>query len=109
MTNTCDTGTCQEGAATQCCSTGCCGGQSCKDEQGSHAQKLLNLADEAFKELLKEKIKQELEKTSGAKLAALGKALAEANLRRHGHEIQGKLACKEVEGQLQSLLVEIVK
>jgi hypothetical protein len=36
-------------------------------------EKLLCLADEAWKEVLKDKIKQEIEKNSGAKLDALAK------------------------------------
>ena len=80
-------------------------------EQEGHnpTKKFLCLADEAFKEVLKDKIKQEIEKTSGAKIAALAHAIAQANLRKHGTIIQAKLACKDFETEIYSLLADLVK
>jgi hypothetical protein len=72
-------------------------------------EKLLCLADEAWREVLKEKIKAEIEKTSGAKLGALAKLAAETNHRRWSHLIQGKQKCDEFKQQIKDLMLSITQ
>ncbi|MBX2860194.1 MAG: hypothetical protein KTR14_03100 [Vampirovibrio sp.] len=89
-TNQCD-------STTQQCSTG---------DQPSHHQasnnsseccdmpeKLLCLADEAWKELMKEKIKAQIQSTCGEKLDNLAKIVAEANGAKWQHKIAAKHHC----------------
>lgn len=72
-------------------------------------EKLLCLADEAWRELLKEKIKQEIQKTSGEKLNAIAKLLAEGNHRRWSHFIEGKQKCAEFKQQLKEAMSSLSK
>lgn len=104
MANECSTekGHCDEKAG-ETCSTGASHG---KEQECNMHEKLLCLADEAWKEVLKEKIKQEIEKSSGAKLSQLAKVVAEANGRKWAFMIQGKKACDDFKTQVRNLLSE---
>lgn len=101
MANECSTdkSNCHDSKAAECAEKS--SGQECNLHE-----KLLCLADEAWKEVLKEKIKEEIEKTSGAKLSALAKVVAEANGRKWQWMIQSKKACEEYKTQVRSLLSE---
>jgi hypothetical protein len=97
MSNTCDASNKESCSSTE---------QSCNTEQKDSEccnmpEKLLCLADEAWKELLKEKIKAEIEKTSGQKLNNIAKLVSEANHRRWSHQIEGKQKCDEFKQQLK--------
>jgi len=70
-------------------------------------EKLLCLADEAWKEVLKEKIKQEIEKASGPKLTELAKLVTEANHKRWSHLIEGKQKCDEYKQQVKAALLSL--
>jgi len=100
MSNACD-------ASQECCP------ETAAREAGSEhcdmPEKLLCLADDAWREVVKEKIKQEIEKTSGAKLNALAKLVAEGNHRRWSYMIEGKQKCEEFKQQLKELLVSFSK
>jgi hypothetical protein len=72
-------------------------------------EKLLCLADEAWKEVLKDKIKQEIEKSSGPKLSALAKLVAETNQRRWTHLIEGKQKCDEYKQQVKEALLALTQ
>lgn len=69
-------------------------------------EKMFCLADEAWKELLMEKIKQEIEKLSGEKLNEVAKAVAEANHKRWHHMMEGKQKCCEFKQHLKDLLMK---
>lgn len=101
MGNECSTDKqeCHEGQAQAHCSTG-----PAKDGECNMHEKLLCLADESWKEVLKDKIKQEIEKSSGAKLSALAKLVAEANGRKWAFLIQGKKACEDYKSQVRNLM-----
>lgn len=80
------------------CSCSCCRShqheeQSCcegKDGHEDFASHLLSLADEAWMELLKDKIKENILSSSGAQLDQLAKTVAESN----GARWKNKLAMK---------------
>jgi len=98
MSNACDVtkAACSE-AGEPAASSECC----------EMPEKLLCLADEAWKEVLKEKIKQEIEKASGPKLSALAKLVAETNHRRWSHFIEGKQKCDEYKEQVKAALLSL--
>ena len=89
MSNQCEeTGTCATSAPeTQCCdsSTECC----------DMPEKLLALADEAWHEVLKEKIRKEIEESCGEKLNDLARLVATANGQKWSHMIAGKAKCDQ--------------
>lgn len=72
-------------------------------------EKLLCLADEAWKEVLKDKIKAEIEKSSGAKLDALAKLVADANHRKWTYLIEGKQQCDQFKDQVKDVLLSLSK
>lgn len=91
--------------------------ESCTETAAAHAsseccdmpEKLLCLADEAWKEVVKEKIKKEIEKSSGAKLDAIAKLVAEANHRRWSYMIEGKQKCDEFKQQVKEAFLSLSK
>lgn len=92
MNEQCDIqGSCTTEAAGDCCDM---------------PEKLLALADEAWYELLKEKIKAEIEKSCGVRLDKLANFIAETNKAKWEHEFQGKLKCEEYKQNLMALFSE---
>lgn len=101
MSNECSTdkGSCNDaGASANPCKPG--------EQECNLHEKLLCVADEAWKELLKDKIKEEIEKSSGTKLSALAKLVAETNGRKWQWMIQGKKTCDDYKTQVRNLLAE---
>lgn len=68
--------------------------------------KLLAMADEAWYELLKEKIKKEIQGSCGERLDKLAKLVAETNNAKWAHEIMGKVKCEEYKGSLHAMFTE---
>lgn len=103
MSSSCDqtqgSGHCTETAATHGGDSECC----------NAPEKLLCLADEAWKEVLKDKIKQEIEKNSGAKLDALAKLVANANQQKWAYMIEGKQKCESFKDQVKEALLSLTK
>jgi hypothetical protein len=85
---------------SSCGGGSCCSGQnscSCNQctKQKDFSHKLFELADEAWMELLKDKIKQQILSSGGEHLDELAKIVAEANKERWKHKLSGKRACEE--------------
>ena len=70
-------------------------------EENHHEEKLLKLADEAWMELLKEKIKAEIESKKGDQLRELAKIIALANKEKWHHKMAAKITCKEFKESLK--------
>lgn len=98
-----DQGQCHDSQSQGQCSTGS------KEQECNMHEKLLCLADEAWKEVLKDKIKQEIEKSQGAKLASLAKLVAETNGRKWAYMIQGKKACDDYKTQVRVLFASLAE
>lgn len=94
-----DSGACAETKAQHGGDSECC----------NMPEKLLCLADEAWKEVVKDKIKQEIEKNSGAKLDALAKLVAEANHKKWTHLIEGKQKCDQFKDQVKEAFLSLSK
>lgn len=77
-----------------------------QEENCNMPEKLLCLADEAWMEVLKEKIKKEIEATSGEKLTKLAKLIAETNGAKWQAKIAAKKGCHEYKEKLFRLLAE---
>lgn len=84
---------------SSCCSSHCkCPCHSHHGEEHEHsdfAQELLQMADEAWMELLKEKIKENIQTLSGSNLDQLAKLVAESNHERWKHMLADKKACND--------------
>lgn len=66
-------------------------------------ERLLDLADEAWLEVVKEKIKKEIEASCGDKLNKVAKLVAETNKAKWGAKISAKQHCKEYQQNLLQL------
>lgn len=77
------------------CSNSCCDDhhQSCHHVvQKDFAHQLLEIADEAWMEILKEKIKDQILKTNGPQLEKLAKLVSSSNNERWKYKIAGNAA-----------------
>ena len=71
-------------------------------EEHCHCEeKFLKLADEAWMELLKEKIKAKVEKKQGENLEKLAEIVAEANAEKWKHKITIKMKCEDYKNTLK--------
>lgn len=84
------------------CTTKAAHSDSCCDMP----EKLLALADEAWHELLKEKIKAEITKSCGDSMDRLAKLVTETNKAKWAHTIQGKVKCDEYKNKLKAFFSE---
>lgn len=76
----------------------------CHDKQSKYSEELLELADEAWMEVLKEKIKDQIRSKSSQHLDALAKLVSESNHSRWIHKMEGKSNREDFEASLQKLL-----
>lgn len=67
-------------------------------------EKLLQLADEAWREVLKEKIKKEIADTCGESLDEIAKLVTETNCAKWQHMIAGKVHCEEYKANLKKIM-----
>ena len=92
-----------------CCTTtessNCGTDQECCDMP----EKLIAIADEAWYEVVKDKIKKEIEATCGEKLDKLAQIVASANNQRWTHQIQGKVLCEEYKNNIKELFGSCAK
>ena len=102
MSNECSNDSC---CSTTQVSSNCGSDQDCCDMP----EKLLGLADEAWYEVVKDKIKSEIESSCGEKLDKLAKIVASANSGRWAHQIQGKVKCEEFKSSIKELFVSCEK
>jgi hypothetical protein len=90
------------------CNSSCgCGCQNCNcscHKQGKYADQLLHLADEAWMEVLKEKIKDEIRASSGEKLTEIAKLVSTTNHARWREKMQSKKECDDFECQLKNVM-----
>lgn len=84
----------------------CCGQKHhSKDIEGSCccAEKFLEIADEAWKEALKEKIKHKILSVKGEHLDKLAELIAMTNGEKWKHKISARLKCDEYKDKLKEL------
>ena len=87
--------------------------QSCdSSSQSAHQQgeehcdmpdRLLQLADQAWMELLKEKIKKEIEAPCGEQMDKVAKLVSETNKAKWSHKMAAKQGCHDYRHSLMSL------
>ncbi len=67
-------------------------------------EKLLILADDAWMELMKEKIKAEINKASGPHMEKIAQLVVETNFAKWSDLIQAKTKCNEYKDNLKALM-----
>lgn len=90
------------------CGCGCgCTNSHCQcacHQQCKYSDELLKLADDAWMELLKEKIKEDILQNAGDQLTRLAKLVSTANHARWKDKMQSKKDHEDFESQLKSVL-----
>jgi len=72
------------------------------EEQHSCEEKFLKLADDAWMEILKEKIKNEIEKNQGESLEKLAEIITKTHCEKWKHEVNIKSKCEEYKKTLKN-------
>lgn len=75
-------------------------------EECNMPEMLLELADEAWAELVKDKIKAQIQSTCGEKLDELAKLVAEANGAKWAHKIAAKHHCNDYKHRVHSFFTD---
>lgn len=96
-----------------CCSeeghSCCCGEESCQichshhHHQAEFSDQLLELADEAWMEVLKEKIKEKIKTSNGAQLDKLAALVSDANNARWKGKITNHKGLKEFKDKISEI------
>lgn len=92
----------------KCCDNACtcCGHHHNKNEECCHedfAKHLLNMADCAWMELLKEKIKQQIASSCGEQLDQIAKIVSESNSARWEHKLSIMKTQNEYKDKLKNI------
>jgi|SRR5580700_3667052 hypothetical protein len=84
-----------------CCCCSCHTEQeSCDKEHSESKSYFLDIADEAWEEVLKDKIKEHILKTQNDRMTELAKVVSEGNNRRWKHRMEKKHSCQEFEEEI---------
>lgn len=110
----CNQNSCSQNSCSSEHYQGCCSGEGCgcschkestaECSSGSFAQTLLALADEAWMEVLKDKIKDEIIKNSGTNLTELARLVSSTNHKRWGAKMHAKQCCHDFDAQLKQVM-----
>ena len=115
MGHECSQGSCSVGSSSSSkCGCGCgskkcnccCGCKDCQCSchQTKYADQLLHLADEAWMEVVKEKIKEEIRQHNSENINQLAKLVAASNNARWKDKLQAKKDQEDFETQLRNAL-----
>lgn len=92
---------CSCSACKGSCSCNCCQ-DSCQGHQ-DHAKQLLAIADQAWMEVLKERIK-DIIRSNDKKLEEMAQIICEANRARWQHKLSAEKCCMDYEEKLKHLI-----
>ena len=67
--------------------------------------RLINLSDEAWYELLKDKMKDQIQASSGDKMDRMAEFITKANNERWAHMITGRARCEQFKQDLVTMMV----
>ena len=87
--------------AKECCSESC-NESSCEESKGDM---MMNIANEAWEELMKEKMKSAYEKSIGDKMNRTAMVAVEACIAYWGNKMKEKAACAEFEEKLKKAMM----
>ncbi len=95
---------CSEGS---CCESEkeCCGSKGCCEEEKSMGAMIMKLANEAWDDLMKEKMKSSYEKAMGSKMDKAAQIGVEACIMYWGNKMKGKVAWAEFEEKLSKAMM----
>ena len=89
----------------ECCEDSKCGSECSCDSGSSKAGMIMGLANEAWTELMKEKMKKAYEKEIGAKMDSIAKIGVEACIAFWGNKMKDKASFDEFEEKLREAMM----
>lgn len=94
---------CHEGHHQSCCShhDASCGDSHQHEERGSFAEELIEMADDAWMEVLHEKIKEQILTSSGKHLDELAQLVASANHERWKNKMSSHKGCSDFKDKIR--------
>ena len=93
MTEECNKGSCEQESQSQCGSKG----SGCE-----MTDMMMHLADQAWSQLMIEKMKAEFEKVRGEKMSKIAAASIEVSIDKWEHKMGGKMKCQEGKDKLKA-------
>lgn len=94
------------GCSKECCASDCKCGSDCSCKKGGScgdfSAKLIQMADDAWTCLLKEKIKARVEKINGAQLDQLADLVAASNNERWKEKLKAKESCNDFQEKIEA-------
>lgn len=90
---------------TECNENSCNEQSECSNSKGTGCEMtdmMMCLADEAWKQLMVEKMKQQFEQQRGEKMNRVAAASIEASIAKWEHKMSGKMKCQEAKGKLKA-------
>lgn len=102
--SSCSSSHSSSGSAGSCSNCSCAKCHCPCHQQCKYSDELLQLADEAWMEILKEKIKEEINLNAGEHLTKLAKLVSSANHARWRDKMQAKKDHEDFETQLKGLV-----
>ena len=98
MSQECCESKCCEESKEKCCSKGCC-------EEESKGKMMMRMADEAWEELMKEKMKQAYEKSIGEKMNKVASVAVEGCIAFWTNKMKEESTCHEFEQKLSKAMM----
>jgi hypothetical protein len=98
----CSSESCHEKSCCSCKNCEC----GCHSKKHKHCDDLLHLADEAWMEVLKEKIKDEIRQNSADHLKKLAEIVSKANHKRWMDKMEDKRNVESFEEQVRNLMCQ---
>lgn len=92
------------GCQCGCHNCTCCSHPGASSECHKLSEMLLHLADEAWMEVLKDKIKEDILAKSGDHLTQLARTTSEYNHKRWKDKMEAKKGCEDFDAQLKEIM-----
>ena len=105
MGECCEESKCGCGSESSCCESSCGCNDSCCDSEMSKGKMFMNLAEEAWMELMKEKMKAAIEKASGPKMDKAAQVAVEASIAHWADKKKKEAVCAEFEEKLHRAMM----
>ena len=98
---------CCEESCKSSCGCGSCSSteKECCEENMSHSKMMMDLANEAWSELMKEKMKAAYEKAMGDKMSKMAAVGVEACMAYWNHKMKSEASCAEFEEKLKKAMM----
>ncbi len=96
---------CEESCKSGCGSDCSCGNEGCCKEEMSKGEMFMDMANEAWHELMKEKMKHAYEKAIGEKMSKAAAVSVEACMAYWSQKMKNEASCAEFEDKIRKAMM----